>query len=118
MSNFEERLTNIKGELSKMRDKAVSAKTIQEQSEIQIKNLVESIISYIRDDDVKTAVKTLSDDFLNDIGNTDKAAALFTFIDSYTAEQEKQAINKLEEISALIDGWKEKLEQGEVTNNA
>ena len=104
--DFETRLNEIKREAAAMRDKAVSAKTIQEQSMKQMENIIDSIISNIADDDAKVTVRGLGDAFLEDVADDDKSSAFFGYINEYISQQEQAATETIERIASKIEEWK------------
>lgn len=109
---FEERLAGIRRDVASMRDKAVSAKTIQEQSAMQIRNLVSSIIEKIDDAGKKAEAQRRGDAFLNDLTDDGTAELFFRFVEDYMEEREQFAMQEIDRISEKIEEWKSVIGQG------
>lgn len=98
-------LTQIKQELAKLRDGAVSASTIKTQMEEQIKNETNQICNLLPDYDGKEAVVAAAESLSNEISAET--------MEAFKGELEKfiQAVNEknskeINEINELIAKWK------------
>ena len=108
---FEEQLTDIRRSVAEMRDKAVSAKTIQEQAKKQIESIVSTIVENIDDGEKKALAQAYGETFVADLGDEGNAELFFRFLEGYMEEREQFAMEEIARISEQIEEWKAVIEQ-------
>ena len=111
MKVYEEQLADIRRSVAEMRDKAVSAKTIQEQSEKQMSNLVSSIIALIDDAEKKAQAQAYGETFLANLADDGSAELFFRFLEEYVEAKEQFAMQEIAKISEQIEEWSKIINQ-------
>lgn len=101
-------LTQIKQEIAKLRDSAVSASTIKAQMEEQIKNETNQICNLLPDYDGKETVVAAAESLSNEISTETMEtfkSELAKFIQAVNDKNSK----KIAEINELIAKWKSEI---------
>lgn len=110
-NEFEAQLTGIRKSVAEMRDKAISAKTIQEQSIKQIQSTVATIVESIEDGEKKALAQAYGNAFVDNLGDEGSAELFFRFLTDYMDEREQFAMQEIEQISEQIEEWKKVIGQ-------
>ena len=98
-------LVQIRQEIAKLRDSAVSASTIKTQMEEQIKNETLQICNLLPDYDGKSAVEAAAK-ALSDSISAETMEAFRTELDAFMRAVDEKNAKDIEEMTALVEKWK------------